>query len=103
MGNKILREIKEFNVNWVDCDDVVSVTAYQKKMINQLKKLAESHPEDIKIVAENEDGTICVHLAKKYVRVSFSEPNKRVMTEEQRAAAAERLKLAREKKSNGVE
>jgi len=99
MGNKLPKNIREMNVNWIDVDDMVSVTAYQKKMIKQLMALAESHPDEVRIVAVNEDGTIVVHLPKKYAHVSFYESSKREMTEDQKVAAAERLKKMREKKA----
>ena len=102
-NNKLHKDIKEMNVNWLDIDDMVSVTAYQKKMINQLMKLAEVHPDEVRVVAVNKDGTTVVHLPKKYVHVSFGERAKREMSEEQRVAAAERLKKAREKKAESNE
>ena len=102
-NNKLSKDIKEMNVNWLDIDDMVSVTAYQKKMINQLMKLAEVHPDEVRVVAVNKDGTTVVHLPKKYVHVSFGERAKREMSEEQRVAAAERLKKAREKKAESNE
>ena len=102
-NNKLPKDIKEMNVNWLGIDDMVSVTAYQKKMINQLMKLAEAHPDEVRVVAVNKDGTTVVHLPKKYVHVSFGERAKREMSEEQRAAAAERLKKAREKKAESNE
>ena len=91
--------MKEFALNFVDADEMVSVTAYQRKMISKLTKLAEDHPDEVKIVAVNDDGTVCAHLLKKYVKVSFGEPKTRTMTAEQKVAAAERLRLAREKKN----
>lgn len=92
------KEIKEFNINMCDCDDLVSVTVYQKKFINRLKSLAEEKPDEVRFVTENEDGTCVFHLPKKYVHISFGERVKRGMTEEEKAAAAERLKIARAKK-----
>lgn len=97
-NNKLPKDIKEMNVNWLDIDDMVSVTAYQKKMINQLMKLAEAHPDEVRVVAVNKDGTTVVHLPKKYVHVSFYESSRKEQTEEQRAAAADRLKKMWEKK-----
>lgn len=99
MAKKKFNEIREFNVNWVDCDDMVSVTMYEKKYMNQINKLAEKHPDEIRIVAGNKDGTMVAHLPKKFVHVNFSERTKREMDEDQRAAAAERLKVARQKKA----
>ena len=87
------------NVNFVDSDDMVSVTAYQTKYMNQIKKLAEKYPDEVKIVktAKENDGMMLAHLPKKFVKVSFGEARaKREMTEEQKAAAAERMRIAQE-------
>ena len=95
MPDKIL----ETNVNFVDVDNMVSATVFLKKHMNQLHKLAESHPDEVKIIkeAKENDGMMLAHLPKKYVKVSFGEPMpKKVMTEEQKAAAAERMKKMQE-------
>ena len=100
-----IKEIKEFNLNYVDVDDMVCVTAFQKKMINSLLKLAETH-EDVRIVAKNENGTIVVHLPKKYVTVRFGNKaarEKKELTEEQKAILSERMRKiqeARKEKAN---
>lgn len=92
-------EIYEMNVNYVNTDDMVSVTAYEGRHINQLKALAENHPDEVRLMPTGLNGVILVHLPKKYVHVSFGERTKREMSDEERAAAAERLKKAREKKA----
>lgn len=97
--NKKYGDILEFNINITNIDDMVSVTVYQKKMINQLIKLAEDHPEEVRVVAVNNDGTTVVHLPKKYVHVSFYESSRKKLSEDQKAAAAERLRKARKKKA----
>ena len=95
MQKKLSKEIKETCINYVDCDDMVSVSTYQKKYINKLKALVEDHPDEVKVVAENDDGTVCVHLPLKYVHISFGEHKRREMSEDQKVAAAERLKKFR--------
>lgn len=92
-------EIYEMNVNYVNTDDMVSVTAYEGKYINQLKALAEKHPDEVKLMPTGLNGVILAHLPKKYVHVSFYESSKKEMTEEQRAAAADRLRAMRKKKA----
>lgn len=95
MPDKIL----ETNVNFVDVDDMVSATVFLKKHMNQLHKLAESHPDEVKIIkeAKENEGMMLAHLPKKYVKVSFGEPMpKKELTEEQKAAAAERMKKIQE-------
>lgn len=106
MKKKLPEKILEFNLNMVDVDDMVSVTAYQTKYMNQLKKLAVAHPDEVKIIkeAKENDGMMVVHLPKKYCKVSFGEVRaKRELTEEQRAAAADRAKKMQEAKKAKAE
>ena len=96
-------EIYECAINYVNVDDMVSVTTYEGRQINQIKALAEKHPDEIKIIPTGLTGVVFAHLPKKYLHVSFYESSKKEMTEDQRAAAAERLKKAREKKAESNE
>ena len=96
-------EIYEVAVNFTNVDDIASVTTYEGRQINQLKALAEKHPDEVKLIPTGLAGVVLAHLPKKYVHVSFGERAKREMSEEQRAAAAERLKKAREKKAESNE
>lgn len=103
MGKLRSDNIYEMNVNTVNVDDMASVTVYESKYINQLKALAEKHPDEIKIIPTGLAGVVLAHLPKKYVHISFYESSKREMSEEQKVAAAERLKKAREKKAESNE
>ena len=47
---------------------------------------------------ENSDGSICCRIPKKWLKINPGSANKKTMSEEQRQAAVERLKLAREKR-----
>lgn len=96
--DELPKEIKECNINYCDTDDMISVTLFQRKYINQIIKMHEAHPDEVRIVS-HENGVMVAHFPKKYLHISFGERVKREMTEEQRAAAAERLKKARVKKS----
>lgn len=103
-----MKNSKEMNVNYIDTDDMASVTVFQAKHINQIKKLMEAHPDEIKIVAgenvKNNNGMMVVHLPKKYCKVSFGEErSKREMTDEQRAAASKRMKKAQETRMERLE
>ena len=55
------------------------------------RKLAEKHPEDCRIIADNEDGSICAHVPVSWLRISPP----RQYTEEQRQQMGERLKQNR--------
>lgn len=92
-------EIYEMNVNYVNTDDMVSVTVYEGRYVNQLKALAEKHPDEVELIPTGLAGVMLAHLPKKYVHVSFYESSKKEMTEEQRAAAADRLRAMRKKKA----
>lgn len=82
----------EFAIEWVRGDEIATVTACSySKLKSKLLKYAESHPEECKILHINSDGSICAHVPVKWVKVSPP----RTMSEEQRAAAGERLNKAR--------
>lgn len=78
--------MKENNIEWLNGQQRVTVTLSQAKFINKVKRLAEQR-EDVEIVAENKDGSICAHLPLKFIKISAP----RQMTEEQREQARERL------------
>lgn len=65
-------------------------------IIRHIKKLQNEHPDDVVVVAEDES-SIVVHVPVNW----FREPKpkaKREMTEEQRLAAAERMRKLATKK-----
>ena len=66
---------------------------YNKKLLNQLRQLAEDRPDDCKLLYENGDGSASYRLPKKWIKIR---PN-RILSEEQRKAASERLKIAKSK------
>ena len=97
------KEIKEMNVNFVDSDDMASVTVYQAKYVKQIKALAEKHPDEVKMIAGDDgknSGMHVFHLPKKYCHISFGDRTKakREMTEEQMEAARARAKKMQEAK-----
>ena len=70
----------------------ITVSFCMQKWINKVKKLKEKHPDDVKILAENEDGSICARLPIKYLKISAP----RKVSDEQRQRASERFKKLRE-------
>lgn len=93
------RDFKEANINFYEGDDVIWATVYQSKYKNQIEKLAEQYPDEVKVLARNDNGTLYARLDKKFVHLSFSHREKKEVTEEQREAARERIKLAQEAKA----
>jgi len=68
-------------IEWYTGDETVTITFSQKKWKNKLLKLAEKHPEDVKILLTNKDGSILAKLPVKYVKLTaprfFSEDQKK--------------------------
>ena len=70
------------------------VEEYRQKnnrLVQAIRKLAEKHPEDCRIIVDNEDGSICAHVPVSWLRISPP----RQYTEEQRQQMGERLKQNR--------
>lgn len=80
--------------NYLD-DKVMYVSTDERKWINRLLKMAEEHPDEVTIMnrPEENDGCLCLKCPAEYLKIA---PPRHVnLTEEQRVAAAERLKNAR--------
>lgn len=71
----------------------------EKKWINKMRKMAEQHPDECQITVqpENNDGCINAKFPDKWLKVSV--PRSVNMTEEQRQAAADRLRRMRDANS----
>lgn len=93
-----MAEVKETNIDIVNTETQATVSSSELKQINKIKKLHESHPEEVKIVITPEDnyGVIVAKMPKSYIKIS--PPRKVNYTEEQKAAMAERLAAARSNK-----
>ena len=89
--------MKETCIEYIDEDKIATFYSAERKWINKILRLAEDHPGEVNILAhpDDNDGAILAHIPKSWMKMS--PPAKRTMTDEQRAAAAERLRLAREK------
>ena len=84
--------ITKIALNFLNNQHSITVSFCMQKWINKVKKLKEEHPDDVKILAENEDGSICARLPIKYLKISAP----RKVSDEQRQAASERFKKLRE-------
>lgn len=99
MQYKLLKSERETVINCNDAEDVAYISTSQEPMKRRLRKLAESHPDDVKIT--NEDHyTLFVELPKKWISPSRIRPPRQI-SEEQRLAASERLKKYRMEKFEG--
>lgn len=81
--------MNEFCIEWIKGAEyagiiVPSGTALKSKIL----KLAENNPDEVKIIAENNDGSVFAHVPVKYVKIS---PPKKI-SDEQKEAASERFR-----------
>ena len=72
-------------------DTRATLSFSQGRYKSVIRKLAEKHPEDCRIIADNKDGSICAHVPVSWLRISPP----RQYTEEQRQQMGERLKQNR--------
>ena len=83
----------EFAIEWIRGRKYAGVTAPSGSALkNKILRLKESHSDDITHLHINQDGSIFCHIPISYVKISPP----RQMSDEQRAAAAKRLRKARE-------
>ena len=64
-----------------------TVTFSQGRYKSRIKKLAAEHPEKCEIVAENQDGSICVNIPVSWVKIN---PDREI-SKEQKQRLRERM------------
>ena len=52
--------MRENCIEWIEGDSRITITTYRKSFIRKLKAISEENPEEIEIIKENQDGSICV-------------------------------------------
>ena len=92
-----MTDFKETAIGYLDVDKHATFSSSERKWINKILKYAESHPDSVRIKCYPEDnfGELVADIPKSWLKIS--PPRNREMTEEQRAAIAERLHSARSK------
>jgi hypothetical protein len=92
---KLTKYEMETVINFNDAEKIAYVSSSQKRIKEQLKKLAEEHPDEVKITHEDLY-TVIATMPKYYIKMK----PKRFISEEQKLAAAKRLAEYRAKKAN---
>ena len=84
-------------------DTTMYVSSDQLRVINRIRKLAEQHPDEVTILRQPEQNDGCIYATMPSAWFKISPPIKREMTEEQRQAAAERMRViaAKQKEQRG--
>lgn len=96
MDENIAHDYRENGVEWLNGQDTVTFSFSQKKYINKVRALAEKYPDEVKIYAENNDGSITGNLPLKFVKISA--PRQVSMDDEKKAILVERLQHSRQTK-----
>lgn len=87
--------MNEFCIEWLKGADYAGVTVPSGTALkSKLMRYAESRPDEVKLMAENKDGSAYFHVPISYIKVS---PPRKV-SEEQREAAGERFRKMWEEK-----
>ena len=84
-------------IEWIKNDKVMCLTISQRSLITKIKKLAEKFPDEVKIrrYPENNEGYLLAQIPVSYLHISH---RTKVMSDEQRKAAGERLSAYRKGK-----
>ena len=87
--------MNEFCIEWIKGNDYAGVTVPSGTALkSKLMRYAHERPDEVKLMAENKDGSAFFHIPISYVKVS---PPRKV-SEAQREAAGERLRKMWEEK-----
>ena len=87
--------MNEFSIEWTKDRNYAGVTVPSGTALkSKLMRYAQERLDEVKLMAENKDGSAFFHIPISYVKVS---PPRKV-TEEQREAAGERLRKMWEEK-----
>lgn len=83
----------ETSINYLTEDGHAVISTDERKWVNKINSLKEEYPDEVEIRSVFKDGTVVAHIPKGWVRVK--PPVKRVLTDEQKRKAAERMAMLR--------
>ena len=89
---------RENVIEWLNGQDRVSCTVSQKRLVNQLKRLAEQYPDEVQIDDINKDGTVFAHAPLKWVNIK--KPRQVEMSDERKDMLRMRLQNIRDSQSS---
>lgn len=93
-------KLNEFCIEWLRSGEYAGVTTPSSTALkSKLMRLAKERPDEVKVMAENKDGSAYFHIPVNYIKVS---PPRKI-SEEQREAAGERFRRMWEEKKNSEE
>ena len=84
-------------------DSVMWVSTDERRMITRMMKLIAEHPDETEIIKHPEENDGCLYCKVPSTWLKIAPPVKREMTDEQRAAASQRMqKLNRQARLSGT-
>ena len=87
--------MNEFSIEWTKDRNYAGVTVPSGTALkSKLMRYADERPDEVKLMAENNDGSAFFHIPINYIKIS---PPRKV-SDEQRKAAGERFKKMWEEK-----
>lgn len=92
-------DVREWAINGLMREKVCTVYYPKGRMNTKIRRLAEQYPDEVKICADNDDGSIVAHIPKSAVKISIRKG--RQMTEEQKEAARQRILEYHKKRAEG--
>lgn len=88
-------DLRETSIEYLSCNDYATLYSSEAKWMRKIKQLQSDYPDSVQIMNETSESMV-VHIPKSWFKVT--PPRKMTLTDEQRAAAAERMTKARQKK-----
>lgn len=94
--------MNETAFDYLSCDNHATFSTTEPKWIRKITTLSKTNPDEVQIIytPEQNNGALYAHIPKSWLKVS--PPKKMSLTDEQRAAAAERLSKSRKKKGGSI-
>ena len=71
-------------IEWLRNDEAATVSITQRRIITQIKKLAEIRPDECQIIAENDNGSICAKVPIAWIKII---PNRNLSDAERKRRA----------------
>lgn len=80
--------VNENVIEFLRNQDTATVTFCQPRFANKVRTLAKQYPEEVKITAENEDGSLVAHIPTRWICLKAP----RQLSEEERRVLSDRAK-----------
>lgn len=93
--------MNETCVERIQGEDYCTFYSSERKYINLILQYAKDYPDEVKIQAHNDDGSILARVPANWFKPP-KPPVKRNYTDEQKAAMSERMAIARQNRKTSV-